>query len=130
MKGLDRRWILFLAGLLAAAAVGCSESRSTSTSTASSTVEVVSCPVAVTDVAIAGQNFLPAALTVAAGSTVRWTNNDLMDHTVTSTTVPAGGTFDQRIVPGASLCLKFTVAGTYNYVCTIHPAMIGTVTVQ
>jgi plastocyanin len=45
--------------------------------------------------------------------------------------VPANGTFDSsNVSPGTSVCFKFTVAGTYNYHCSIHSSMTGTVTVQ
>jgi plastocyanin len=53
-----------------------------------------------------------------------------MLHTVTSTTVPLNGTFDMQVNTGTSVCLKFTSAGTFNYHCTIHPIMTGTVIVQ
>jgi hypothetical protein len=52
-----------------------------------------------------------------------------MTHTVTSTTVPANGAFDSSVSAGASICLKFTSAGSYSYHCSIHPSMTGAVTV-
>jgi plastocyanin len=103
-----------------------------------STVQVVVCSAGTTTtVSIVSQNFPgfnPASVTVPVNSIVQWTNNDLTMpyHTVTSTTVPANGTFDSgNLVPGASICLKFTSAGTFGYHCLIHPAtMIGSVIVQ
>ncbi|MGE5173306.1 MAG: plastocyanin/azurin family copper-binding protein, partial [Betaproteobacteria bacterium] len=69
--------------------------------------------------------------TVPVNTTVKWTNIDTILHTVTGTTVPANGAFDVQVNPGASVCLKFTSAGTFNYHCSIHPTtMIGLVTVQ
>ncbi len=32
--------------------------------------------------------------------------------------------------PGQSFPFRFTTAGTFTYKCTIHPNMVGTVTVQ
>ncbi len=100
------------------------------TSTAS-TVEVVACPTSgATAVAIADYSFTPASVSIASGGIVEWTNTTSgTTHTVTSTTVPAGGTFDNTVNPGTSLCLKFTSGGTYDYHCSIHPSMTGTVVV-
>ncbi len=100
-----------------------------------STVQVVPCPASgTTDVSIVSMvapGFSPNTLSVPVNTIVKWTNIDVILHTVTSTTVPAGGTFDNQVNPGTSVCLKFTSAGTFNYHCSIHPAtMGGAVTVQ
>ncbi len=100
-----------------------------------STVQVVACPAnGTTDVSIVSMvapGFSPSNLAVPVNTTVKWTNIDTILHTVTSTTVPADGAFDNQVNPGTSVCLKFTSAGTFNYHCSIHPAtMIGVVTVQ
>lgn len=72
--------------------------------------------------------FHPASLTVKAGTVVTVTNNDQTTHTVTAT---GGKPFDTGdISPGKTV--TFTApkrAGTYHYICTIHPFMKGTVTV-
>jgi predicted lipoprotein with Yx(FWY)xxD motif/plastocyanin len=66
------------------------------------------------------------ALTVPVGTTVVWTNQDDMAHTVTAT----GGAFDSgNIDKGQTFSFTFTKAGAYDYTCTIHPSMKGTVTV-
>ncbi len=106
-----------------------------SPSPATSTDEVVACPASGTSamsiVSMVSPGFSPNSLTVPVNTTMKWTNNDAILHTVTSTTVPASGTFDQQVSPGTSVCLKFTSAGTFNYHCSIHPAtMIGVVTIQ
>lgn len=99
-----------------------------------STVQVVTCPAnGTTDVSIVSQfvGFSPSNIAVSLNTIVKWTNNDTILHTVTSTTVPANGTFNNNVNPGTSVCLKFTSAGTFNYHCSIHPmTMIGVVTVQ
>jgi plastocyanin len=70
--------------------------------------------------------FVPATLTVAAGSTVTWTNRDEEPHTV----VANDGSFHS---PGmgsqATFSYKFATAGTFDYVCSIHPFMHATVVV-
>ena len=70
--------------------------------------------------------FNPSTLTVKAGTKVTWTNNDSVAHTVTSDS----GKFDSgNISPGQSFSYTFTNTGTFNYHCTIHPMMKGTVVV-
>ena len=79
-------------------------------------------------------NFTPANITVVIGvnNTITWTNDDTIQHTVTSTLVPTGAsTFDSGIMnSGQTFTVTLTVAGTYDYHCTLHPAwMKGTITV-
>jgi plastocyanin len=79
-----------------------------------------------TSVVIKDFAFSPPDLTVAAGETVTWTNDDATGHTVSSTDraftsseLDQGGTYE----------FKFTAPGTFNYICAIHPEMTGTITV-
>jgi len=76
-------------------------------------------------------NFQPSSITVAKGGTVTWTNNDPVPHTVTSVSVPYGASaFDSgQMNYTATFKVTFTVDGTYNYVCSYHPWMHGTVIV-
>jgi amicyanin len=78
-----------------------------------------------------GLNYAPVNVTVAKGGTVTWTNNDPVPHTVTSTSVPSGASsFDSgNMNQNAVYTVTFTVDGTYQYKCTYHPWMHGTVTV-
>ncbi len=65
-------------------------------------------------------------LTVAAGTTVVWTNEDNMAHTVTA----ADKSFDSGTLdPGAGFSYTFTKAGSFDYICSLHPSMKGRVTV-
>jgi plastocyanin len=83
-------------------------------------------PVATNTVAIKGFAFSPASITVKVGTTVTWTNSDQDAHTVTAT----GGAFgSQALDTGKAFTFTFTKAGTYNYLCTIHPFMTATVVV-
>lgn len=71
--------------------------------------------------------FNPSPLTIAVGTTVRWTNDDTIAHDSTSNAnVWASGNMN----PGAHFDFTFQAAGTYPYHCTIHPGMTGTVVVQ
>jgi plastocyanin len=70
--------------------------------------------------------FEPAAVEIPVGATVTWTNNGAAPHTATA----SDGTFDSgQLAPGATFSHTFTAAGTFPYVCQIHPEMTGTVTV-
>ena len=78
-------------------------------------------------VAIADFAFSPATLTITAGDTVTWTNEDQIEHTATSTT----GAFDSGLLgQGESYSFTFTTPGTYDYLCTPHPSMTGQIVVQ
>jgi plastocyanin len=82
----------------------------------------------------AAPGYSPNTVTVVIGvnNTVVWTNDDVVDHTVSSTSVPAGATtFDSgMIAPGGNYTQTFTVAGTYPYHCNIHSWMTGTIIVK
>jgi plastocyanin len=85
-------------------------------------------PVGGNTVAISGFAFSPAALTVKAGTTVTWTNKDADAHTVTSQ--GSGGSLRSKaMATGETFSYTFTTAGTFSYLCTIHPFMTATVTV-
>lgn len=71
--------------------------------------------------------FAPAALTVKAGSTVTWTNRDQEPHTVASDSgLFRSGALDTN----DSFSFRFDQPGTYHYLCSIHPQMVGTIIVQ
>jgi len=82
-----------------------------------------------TGVAIANYAFTPQTLTVKAGKTVTWTNNDSVPHNVisatnmstsaTTTNTFASGNFNQ----GQTFSFTFSTPGTYYYECSIHAAM-------
>lgn len=80
-------------------------------------------------VSISGLAFGPADVTIGAGETVTWTHNDgELPHTVTSTD---GGPLDSgTLADGEDYAFTFEDAGTYEYNCTIHPNMTGTITVE
>jgi len=78
-----------------------------------------------------GLNYVPASVTVAKGGSVVWKNNDPVPHTVTSTSVTSGASsFDSgNMNANATYTVTFTVSGAYQYTCSYHPWMHGTVTV-
>jgi len=86
-------------------------------------------PVAGNAVTIKNFAFAPAAITVKAGTTVTWTNQDTDAHTVTSRQGSGGPLASAALGTGQSYTYTFTKPGTYAYLCTIHPYMTATVTV-
>jgi LysM repeat protein/plastocyanin len=66
--------------------------------------------------------FNPQSITINAGDTVTWINNDTQQHTVTSGTSAAAttGVFDLFLNPGQSISFRFTAPNTYNYFCRTH----------
>jgi plastocyanin len=75
---------------------------------------------------IANYAFGDGTLTVPAGTTVTWVNNDEDGHTTTSDT----GLWDSsELAPGATFAFTFTDPGTYPYSCLDHPGMTGAIVV-
>ena len=85
--------------------------------------------VATDKVAIQNYNFSPSSIKVKAGTTVTWTNQDDVHHTVTMDSGSSGGPDSSQLGKGESYSYTFSKAGTYNYHCGIHPEMHGTVIV-
>ena len=76
-------------------------------------------------VTIEGFAYSPANLSVAAGDTVVFTNNDGAPHTATA----GDGSFDTgRLNRGQSAEVTVSAAGEIAYQCTFHPNMRGTIT--
>ncbi len=76
--------------------------------------------------------FDPNPVQTKAGGTVTWTNDDSTPHTVTSgQDSKPDGKFDSGILDqGKSFSFTFEQAGEYPYFCTLHPNMVGTVSVS
>jgi LPXTG-motif cell wall-anchored protein len=71
--------------------------------------------------------FSPKSVTIDAGDTVTWTNEDDVEHSATA----EDGSFDTGTFGnGQSRSHTFDTAGTFQYVCTPHPFMKGTITVN
>jgi plastocyanin len=98
-----------------------------------------------TTIALDGLAFGPDEVTVSEGTTVTWTNQDPVAHTVTSGAkgeqgVPGvskgkpdrpDGAFDGALDDrGESFSFTFDEPGTYRYFCRIHGGMTGVVIVE
>jgi len=80
-------------------------------------------------VQIAGFAFAPQAITVTAGDSITWTNQDEAPHTVTTSSGPQTIS-SPSLSKGQSFTFRFTVPGTYSYYCAVHPDMRAQVVVN
>jgi plastocyanin len=79
-------------------------------------------------VAITDYSFSPENVTVHSGDTIVWTNGDSVPHTATARD---GKSFDTGAIdPSASAKVVFSKPGHYDYYCTVHPEMHGSVDVK
>lgn len=80
------------------------------------------------EVLMKGIMFKPKDITVKVGDTVTWKNEDPVDHNAVDT---ATGAFESKTFgEGGTFEYKAEKAGKIEYVCTIHPGMTGTITVE
>ncbi len=83
-------------------------------------------PVGVTQVTIQNFAYSSARIHVTVGDTVTWTNQDIVLHSVTV----KNGVKDRGLLQKwQNFSYTFTTAGTFDYSCTRHPYMFGTVSV-
>jgi plastocyanin len=98
---------------------------------------------AATEIAIKGFMFQPNPVHVTVGTTVTWTNQDEILHTVTAGTrtyddqhlqkeiVPGPPGFDFQLDgKGKTATFTFSQAGTFNYLCSRHPGMDAQIVVS
>jgi plastocyanin len=79
------------------------------------------------EVWIQGHAFNPDTITVAAGTTIKWTNKDVDSHTVTSdSAIFESGTIGNN----GTYSHQFNTVGSFPYHCSIHTEMKGIVIVQ
>lgn len=82
-----------------------------------------------TTIAIQQYAFVPASVTIAAGTTVEWTNRDDDPHTVKSD--PERGELKSPALDTSDTYrFTFKTPGLYKYFCTLHPHMQGTIIVR
>jgi plastocyanin len=97
----------------------------------SDTTDTTSVPDADTgeEVAVVIDNFTftPGSTALSVGDSVVWTNDQAASHTTTA----VNSEWDSgQIKVGSQFGFTFTEAGTFDYFCSIHPAMTGTVVVS
>jgi len=83
-------------------------------------------PAAKDTVVMDGVAYQPATITVKRGAAVSFVNRDPYPHTVTS-----AGNFDSKDI-AAGKTWKYTAkkAGRFDYICTLHPNIKGTLVVE
>ena len=128
-----------LALVLVAAGCGSSNSSSSGGSSTKTTKTKASPPPAkpksggkTVSISMKNIQFNPKTLTVAKGTTVKWTNDDSVNHDVTKKGGP-GPDFASgqgNLAKGATYKQTLSTPGTISYVCTVHPGMAGTITVK
>jgi len=73
--------------------------------------------------------YTPRAMSLGQGDTVTWTNQDSVPHDVTVTRGPS--TFHSpMLAKGESWSHVFNTAGSYSYICSVHPDMVGSLSVS
>jgi plastocyanin len=106
-----------LAGLLALALSACGTSGATTAAPAADNNDGPT--VTIQDLA-----YTPQSLTVAAGDSVTWVWQDgAVAHDV------KGDGFQSEVMTEGSFRHRFTTPGSYDYLCTLHPNMTGTIEV-
>lgn len=109
-------------------AIGCTGTNNQKPATPTEApAETPAVPTSSKTVEVTIQNFAfnPESVTISPGDTVKWTNMDSTAHTITGTDFSSG-----NLNKGDSYENTFTKAGTYDYHCSIHPSMTGTVIVK
>ncbi len=80
-----------------------------------------------TDAEIRAMKFTQDRIEIAPGTTIRWTNDDQLQHSVTAN----DGSWDSGLInPGGTWTHTFTQPGEYAFHCTPHPFMKGVVVVR
>jgi plastocyanin len=124
------RALLAITATLALFAAGCGGDDSTDSSPSAestSTPAATGGGAAATAVDIKDFAFNPAETTVKVGQKVTWTNDDSTEHNV----VADDGTFkSEDLEQGDTYEYTADKAGTFSYVCTYHPQMKATLTVE
>jgi plastocyanin len=116
ISGPRRLMFVGLAALIALALGACGTGDASEPTTASDTEGPT---VVIEDLA-----FEPETLSVAAGETVTWTWNDgAVEHDV------KGDDFQSEVMSEGTYSHRFDQPGTYDYLCTLHPNMTGTIEV-
>jgi plastocyanin len=126
------RHLLIVGLLLAVGLVACGGSSSPATTSApAASVGTAGANLGTATVKISATTqltFDPAMQTAHVGDIIQWSNTGSVMHTVTFDSEPS--LTDPSLAPGGVWEVKFTTAGTYQYHCSIHQTMVGTIVVS
>jgi plastocyanin len=99
----------------------------TAPATAAASAAAPAAPAGVVEVKIDNFAFAPATITVPAGTSIRWINDDETIHNVVS----SDKSFRSKALDtNEEFSFTFTKPGTYSYICSLHPRMTGKVIVE
>lgn len=71
--------------------------------------------------------FSPGKITVTKGTEVTWTNRDDIPHSIVMTAI---GVRSKPLDTDGSFAYRFNKAGTFSYICGLHPQMHGQIVVR
>ena len=74
--------------------------------------------------------FIPAEISVAAGTTITWLNEDYDSGEFHNVIAESGAFAADNLAPGGAVSLMLSSPGRYMYYCDLHEGMYGTVIVQ
>ncbi|MEX0723559.1 MAG: plastocyanin/azurin family copper-binding protein [Gracilimonas sp.] len=124
--------LFILCSVLSISLIGCGDSTSATNNNGNNNNGGGNEP-APNEVGMSSQSYSPSSIEVEVGTTVMWSNESDVVHTVTSgTDGEHDGNFDSgNISPGGQFSYTFNEVGTYPYFCVPHVSagMTGTVTV-
>jgi plastocyanin len=90
---------------------------------------VMAAPVGAQDTQVKIDNFtfVPQRVTIKPGTTITWVNDDDIPHAIAAT----GKEFRSKVLDtNDKYSFTFTTAGTFEYFCSLHPHMTGTIVVE
>jgi plastocyanin len=130
-----RRPLLFLAAVAAVAVAGCGSSSSSSDSVSTSTPPAASTPAdtpagsgSTITIEMKNIQFVPKDITAKVGQTIRWVDLDSVEHNVVA---DSGADFKSDVFgQDGTFSWTATKPGKVTYECTLHPGMVGTITVR
>ena len=80
-----------------------------------------------TELKIDNFTFVPQRVTIKPGTTVTWVNDDDIPHAIAAT----GKEFRSKVLDtNDKYSFTFTTVGTFEYFCSLHPHMTGTIVVE
>jgi plastocyanin len=122
--------LIVLAGIGALAALsGCADDgNAANANIVDLTATETTVPAEPFEIQIKNYQFVPADAVVPAGTEVVWVNEDADIHSILSTgdLFQSSDNFEQ----GESYSVVLPEAGTFDYVCGVHPFMMGSITVE
>lgn len=138
---MENSWIFCLAFIciVTIAAAGCTAQQSASSTGKSLASQVTTAPQAIAHSGGSGvpvyvrmreNSFDPSFLEIKKGTTVVWTNEDAIAHTVTYMGEGAKLFDSGSLAKGETFSNTFNTPGRYKYACTQHSSMTGTIVVE